>query len=311
MVAFEKDAPNLKKVAEHISAKSPFQKKAVNRLLESAGHRYIAFAEEFVNRLNRAVDRGESHEYLADAYLAYTKSIRVEEMYFAKEGRYRHSDFQEVYKQVYSRDDYMFDYVVGLGMTQIFWPNHYAIVRFFLDTFIPKVGDFETGAEAGVGHGLFHSELLRGAPKMKTALLDISPVSLKMTLAMIEATGIDTSRTTPKLCDVQREIPLEDGSVDALLLGELIEHIQSGEAVMSTMSKKMKPSGYCFFTSAANSPAEDHILLFRTIEEIRRLLDRCGWKVNDEHLGTLGGMSVEEAERGGHNINYAAVLSIK
>lgn len=311
MKDIEKKAPNFSKVIDHVMVKNMFQKKVMHRLLENADSSYVSFAEDVVNRMLKAVDRGEVHEYLATTYLWYTKTIRIEEMYFAKEGKYRFSNYDEVYEKVYGRDDYMFDYVVGLGMTQIFWPNHYAIIRFFLDQFVPMIEAFSVGAEIGVGHGIFHSELLRGAPLMKSTLLDVSPTALDMTRRMIAATGIDPARAEPVQVDVQKEIPLADESLDALLMGELVEHIQYGEELMSSIRKKMKPEGLCFFSTAANAPAEDHILLFRTTGEIRDFLNRTGWEVMKEHLGTINEMSVEDAEAGSHNINYAAVIKTK
>jgi len=302
--------PNLAKVVSSIERKSMFQKKAIKKLLEGADSNYLVFAEDLVVRLNKVIDRSDSYEYMAVAYLKYTKSIRVEEMYFAKEHKYRYHEYSDVYKRVYSRDEYMYDYVVGLCMTQIFWPNHYGIVRFFLDVFIPKVKNCTVGAEVGVGHGLFHSELLRWIPEMKTTLIDISPMSLKMTQKMISANGIDLSRIVAKECDVQKQILIEDESLDVLLLGELIEHLQEGEAVLSSFANKMKQNGYCFFTTAINAPAEDHILLFSTISEIRDMLGRSGWKIHEEHFGTLNGMSVKEAEKGKHNVNYASIISL-
>lgn len=307
----ESKYPNLIKVVECIKVRSPFQKKVMSRLMDNADLRYLEFGEAFIIRMIKALEKGECHDYLADAYLNYTKSIRVEEMYFAKEHRYRANTFSEVYDRVYGRDDYMVDYVSGLGMTQLFWPNHWSIVKFFLDEFIPKLGKAEQGAEIGCGHGLFHSELLRNTAKLKTILIDISPISLKQTMNMIVAADVDPKRVSMINCDIQKKIPLEDGSLDALLMGELIEHIEDGETVMSMMTDKMKPDGLCFFTTAANAPAEDHILLFRSVGEIRNFVERCGWKIGKEHLGTLNNMTVEEAEKGGHNINYASILSIE
>lgn len=311
MTDIEKNYPNLWQVITQIGKLSPFQKKAVFKLIETSDKRFFEFAEDVVQRMLKVVTSDNGFEYIAKTYLWYTKTIRVEEMYFSKEGKYRYEDYDEVYEKVYGRDDYMIDYVVGLGMTQIFWKNHWEIFKFFLDSFIPKVAGFMYGAEVGVGHGLFHSEFLRRCPGMTSKLLDISPSSLDMTLKMIEASGLDPKRATPIECDIQKQIPVDDGSLDALLMGELIEHIQDGEAVMTAMTKKLKPSGYCYFSTAANSPAEDHILLFRTIDEIRTFLDKCGWEIINEHIGTLRQMSVEEAEKDGHNINYAAILSIK
>jgi hypothetical protein len=304
-----KNYPNLWSVIEQISKQSPFQKKAILRFCEKADDRYFDFAENVVKRMLKVINREDDFEYIAKTYLWYTKTIRIEELYFSKEGQYRHSDYDEVYAKVYGRDDYMIDYVIGLGMTQIFWPNHWEIFKFFLDTFIPKVKNLSHGAEIGVGHGLFHSEFLRSCPHMKSRLLDISSSSLDMTLKMIKASELDPQRSEPIKCDVQEEIPIEDNSLDALLMGELIEHLQSGEDVMSKMTNKMKKSGFCYFSTAANSPAEDHILLFNSVEEIRNFIDRCGWRILDEHLGTFNQMSIAEAEQKKHNINYAAVLA--
>jgi 2-polyprenyl-3-methyl-5-hydroxy-6-metoxy-1,4-benzoquinol methylase len=304
--------PNLEKVVEHIAGKSVFQQKAVYRLLDSGDPEYLEFAELVVDRLNRALsNNGGVHAYLADCYLNYTKAIRVEEMYFAKENKYRQSDFQEVYKEVYGNDDCMAGYVAGLGMTQIFWLNHYAIFRFFLDQFIPLIQGGQTGAEIGVGHGLFHSELLRLTPGLRTTLLDISPVSLNTTVKMVAAAGVDPGRTTPILCDVQENLPLEDGSLDVLLMGELIEHIQKGREVMTNLGPKMRPGGLCFFSTAANAPAQDHILLFRNTGEIRAFIADCGWKILKEQTGTINNMSLTKAESEGHNINDVAVLTRK
>ena len=180
-----------------------------------------------------------------------------------------------------------------------------------MDRFLPKVKDFRSGAEIGVGHGLFHSEFLRGCPNMTSKLLDISPSSLEMTHRMIAATGLDTERAVKVECDIQKMNPIKDGALDALLMGELIEHIQEGKAVMTAMASKMKKTGFCYFSTAANSPAEDHILLFRSVNEIREFVDGCGWQIEEEHLGTFNQMSIEEAEQKGRNINYAAVLRAK
>ena len=83
-------------------------------------------------------------------------------MYFAKEHSYRYSNFDEVYEKVYGQDDYMFNYVNGLAITQIYWPNHYKIFRFFLDNFLKQLDPNAqlNCAEIGVGHGLFHAHLL-------------------------------------------------------------------------------------------------------------------------------------------------------
>ena len=118
-----------------------FQKKAVDKIINAADEKFLNFAEDVTIRMLNAVGVEKGLEYLAETYLWYTKTIKIEELFFAKERRYRYSDYDEVYGKVYGDDNYMQEYVVGLGMTQVFWTNHYRIFRFFLDTFIPLVTD--------------------------------------------------------------------------------------------------------------------------------------------------------------------------
>lgn len=306
--------PNLKAVVDQISETSVFQKKSINRYIANADDRFFQFAETVVSRMIDVVDHVEADQklkYIADTYLWYTKTIRLEELYFRKHSEYRLKSFKEAYEQVYSRKDYMVDYTVGLGMTQIFWGNHWGTFQFFLDKFLPTVKDGELGAELGVGHGLFHAEFLKACPNMKSKLCDISESSIATTKKMIKATGLDPDRATACLGDVQENIPIEDNSLDAVLMGEFIEHIEKGEEVMTEMSKKIKPTGHCYFSTAANAPAEDHILLFRTTKEIRDFVDKCGWNIKEEYVATLNNLSVEVSEKEGHNINYAAVITKK
>lgn len=310
MINYEQVAPNFLKLTEEIKKLNLFQKKSVGKLIAAADEQYLEFAESVVSRMLKVVDRGECFEFLAKTYLWYTKLLRVEEMYYAQEGKYRYDNYNEVYEKVYSRNDYMYDYVVGLGLTQPLWANHYKIFRFFIDEFVPMIKNAKVGAEIGVGHGLFHSEAMHGASDLKTTLLDVSNTSLETTMKMIAATGLDPERATPVNVDIQKEIPLKDRSLDVLLMGELIEHIQDGERVMTELSQKMKRDGYCYFSTAANAPAEDHILLFKNIDEIREIIAKCGWNVVKEKCFTLNEMSIEQAEAESQNINYCAVLQI-
>lgn len=302
--------PNLAAVVQGIAERNRMQKKSVLRTLDAADAQFLDFAEDWVRRLLAAMEPSDVGR-LAQDYVAYTKMIRIEEMHFRAEQEYRYKDFDEVYARVYGSDAHMASYVTGLGLTQLWWPNHYGVVRFYLDRFLPHVTGARRGAEIGVGHGLFHSELLRAAPEVRTKMLDISPVSLAFTHRVITATGLDNGRAEKNLVDIQKDIPVEDGSLDALLMGEVVEHLEHGEAVMRAMSSKMAPGGRCFFTTAANAPAEDHILLFRTSGEVQRFLHDCGWDILDEHIDPIGDYSLEQAEAEGHNINYAATLKAR
>ena len=111
-----RQTPNLDNVTDLIGSKSRFVKKSVERHLSNMDDKFFAFAEDWVTRLLAAVDRGGGHERLAEAYVDYTKMIRLEEMHFARDHKYRYDDFDEVNRRVYSSNDRMYDYVLGLGV---------------------------------------------------------------------------------------------------------------------------------------------------------------------------------------------------
>lgn len=302
-----KDYPNLLSVCLEIQTLNKFQKKALSRIIAGSDHRRLDFGEEWLLSLMNAVG-DDAIKVLANDYVEYTKMIRREEMYYFQNQKYAYDDYNEVYDRVYSNDEAMSHYVTGLGMTQIFWENHYRICRFFLDVFLPKVSGARRGAEIGVGHGFFHSRALAACEDLKTKIIDVSPYAIEFTKKICAIKGVSSDRFESSLNDIQKQIPISDGELDMLLMGEVIEHLAEGEAVMTNMAKKMSDNGYCFFTTAANAPAEDHILLFKSVNEIHSFIERCGWRVVDEMVATINDIPIKQAEESLSNINYAAVL---
>ena len=110
---------------------------------------------------------------------------------------------------------------------------------------------------------------------------------------------------------MQKKIPLKDNSLDGLLLGEVIEHLSKGKKVMKELTKKVKKGGICYFSTPANGPAEDHVLLFRNVKQIRDFIKKCSWTIVKEAPITLGNMSVKYAEKHSKVINYCAILKKK
>jgi SAM-dependent methyltransferase len=307
--------PKFSELCRLIASQDKFQSKRIKKIIESNNVKLFNFAEDIVVRvLACSTEAGKDYDmkYLADNYLWYTKILKIEELHFAKEKKYRYENYDEVYKKVYGDDNYMFNYVNGLAITQIFWPNHYLVFRFFIDEFCPLISASKFGAEVGVGHGLFHAEMLRNSLIESSTLIDVSDTALNMTEKMIKH-SLKSRR--PEIIkfnnDIQKNIPIDDNSLDVLLLGEIIEHISNVDFVLSGLSKKMKSNGKCYFSTAANGPAEDHILLFKNTEEIRNLLIKNNWTIKKELAITLNNIPLDKAEKEGENINYCAVLEPK
>ena len=287
---------------------SPFQVKLSSRMINEFDDLYILFSESLIDK-ELQVHKDKDINYLAQSYVDYVKSIRKEEFYFAKNKKYRLSTYDEAYSAVYSKNDYMIDYMTGLALTLIMWPNHWRLVEFFLKT-LKTLNEEKTITkilEIGVGHGVFHTEALKIFKSSKSIAYDVSSSSLNTTRKMLEVSGLDASRTTFFQGDIRKDLNIKDNSVDLLIMGEVIEHIDNVKEVLLKLSSKVKPDGCFYMTTAINSPAEDHILLFTTVEEVRSLLKDCGWNLLKENILTINNMGLKESESGGHSINYAAL----
>ena len=129
-----------------------------------------------------------------------------------------------------------------------------------------------------------------------------------MTDEMINSFEVDTSRIVKINEDIQKKISIEDDSLDVLLLGEIVEHISNADIVLKNLNKKMKKNGLAYFSTAANGPAEDHILLFNTVDEIRNFIRSSNWTIVEEKAITVNNIPLEEAEKNKKNINYCAIL---
>ena len=183
----------------------------------------------------------------------------------------------------------MFRYAIGLGTSQLFWENHLKVFKFYKENLVKKVKKDPLIAEIGMGHGLFTAEIFRRHNKASSIMIDVSDMCLKFAKEMSLISGAKKNNITLKKDDIQKKISIEDNSLDVLLLGEVIEHLAEGKKVMKNLSKKIKKNGICYFSTPANGPAEDHILLFTKVNQIRKFIKDCSWKIIKDSPITLGG----------------------
>ena len=295
----------------HISRKNIFQKKLIKKIIFSKKSSYFKNSEDIIKRIlkvSKSLKKNTNLEKIAKTYLWYTDLLKKEEIYFEKYKNYRTKNYQEVFKKVYSKPNYMFNYAIGLGTSQLFWENHIKVFEFFCKNFVKKLKKKPQIAEIGMGHGLFTAEVFKKHNKSKSTMIDVSNMCLGFAKKMSIVSGADKKNIITIKQDVQKKIPLENNSLDGLLLGEVIEHLSKGKKVMRELSKKVKKGGICYFSTPANGPAEDHVLLFRNVKQIRNFIKSCSWKIVKESPITLGNMSVKYAEKNSKVINYCAIL---
>jgi 2-polyprenyl-3-methyl-5-hydroxy-6-metoxy-1,4-benzoquinol methylase len=250
---------------------------------------------------------GATNADLARAYNLVVLDTLREQMFFRRHKRYRHQRFADVANSVYFSDEYMRLYMKGLALTAYLWPNHVAIRRFFQQEVAngPCRGRY---LEVGPGHGLYMAAALRSGRFSRCVGVDISPTSLELTRAVVGryAEGADTSLDLALGDFLAMEVP---GRFDVVVMGEVLEHVERPDAFLARAYEACSDGGRVFVSTCANSPATDHIYLFRHDSEIDALAQAAGLDVVARLVVPYHGTSLEQSYRESLPVNVAMVLS--
>jgi 2-polyprenyl-3-methyl-5-hydroxy-6-metoxy-1,4-benzoquinol methylase len=149
--------------------------------------------------------------------------------------------------------------------------------------------------EIGPGHGLFLA-LAAQQPQVKSLTAwDISNESLRKTGEAL------------RRLDVARPIQLEQrdvmavreaGSFDAIVIAEVLEHLEAPLAALQSLTRCLRQNGRMFVNVPINSPAPDHIFLLRSPQEAADLVRAAGLRIIDESLEPMSGRTIEQAMAG-------------
>lgn len=296
---------NIRALADAILEANPMHRSFMTAALENItpdemGHldRYIDFCRQ----------RGLTIEYLADCYLTIVGDTLREQIYFQKHKKYRYSSFAEVADNVYFNDEYMSFYMYGLAITSFLWPNHLAMFRFFRDT-LPKN---KKGAylEIGPGHGYYLMTAMERAAYDSFTGVDISETSVAQTRALLEH-FVGDKRKFELLCMDFLDSDLPAQGFDAVVMGEVLEHVEEPERFLRRIVQLATKDAYIYVTTCINAPAIDHIYLFRTPEQLEKTFEDSGLKIKDRLIRPYEGKTLEESLQQLLAINVAYVLAQK
>ena len=73
----------------------------------------------------------------------------------------------------------------------------------------------------------------------------------------------------------------DSNKYDFIVLGEVLEHLDEPKQILIKLSKLLKPGGLLWITTPTNSPALDHVYLFKTKEEVLTLIIDSGLETVD------------------------------
>lgn len=262
---------------------------------------------EFHSYLEYCVSKGLTLDYLAESYLSLLEDTLREQIYFMQHKEYRYSTLAEVIDLVYNNTEYMNRYMYGLAITDFLWSNHIEIIRFFKRT-LPKniAGKY---LEVGPGHGHYMMTAMQLSGYSSYLGVDISSASIEQTRSIVDYFQPEhKSRLQLQEVDFLDAAGLDQGAYDAIVMGEVLEHVEQPELFLARIVELAKPEAYIFVTSCVNAPEIDHIYLWRTIDSLESMIKGCGLDIVDMAYMPYAGKTLEEAKADELPINVAYVL---
>jgi len=287
-----------------ISEQKPVHYKYLQSILPRVTRQELEHLDTY---LNFCITQGLSIEYLAKSYLALVADAVNELIYFTQHGKYRYSTFREVADLVYFNEEYMSAYMHGLAISLVFWTSHLGIHRFFNEV-LPRNqrGNY---LEIGPGHGTFIMKAMQESTYDYFKGIDISETSIAQTRRILEHYIPDYGKACSLVAEDFFASDLQKESFKAIVMGEVLEHVEHPEFFLRKINELASSDAFIFITTCVNAPQLDHIYLFRTLDEVARLISSENFVIKNMRAIPYEGKTLEQCAREQLPINVAYVLA--
>jgi 2-polyprenyl-3-methyl-5-hydroxy-6-metoxy-1,4-benzoquinol methylase len=193
-------------------------------------------------------------------------------------------------------------YMHGLLLSQFLWAHHYSILLYFNSIIKRNIDRISNYLEVGGGHGLYISEAtLIVGKKAQYDLVDISLSSLGIARKMIQNESINFIHS-----DIYEFHP--EKRYDFITMGEVMEHVEDPVKLLKKLYSLLNDGGRVFVTTPTNAPAIDHIYLFRNADDIRNVIKKAGFSIEDELCIYSEDIDPEIADQYKISMMYAGLL---
>ena len=223
-------------------------------------------------------------------------------------GRYLLGSEREALQAAYDNERVFGGYYLpGLLLSEALWPNHFVLGQAFLRSFVPRIVDGAEVLEIGVGTGYHLDLLLSRRPNVRYTGFDISGYAIDFCRHYAFGTSGEDARARFIQGNVSAGLPLPSESVDAVVMGEILEHIDDPASVLRDVRRVLRPGGGMFVTTVAFAANIDHIYMFEKISDIRGILTENGWRIEEDW--PLPVYPADTPEMARRPMNYGAVLT--
>jgi 2-polyprenyl-3-methyl-5-hydroxy-6-metoxy-1,4-benzoquinol methylase len=244
---------------------------------------YLREVSDIWNVCSRVADR--SREMLELELLEgldfHTVSFLRRQAQFAMSAQYAASDPDQVFRDLYLHEDAMKRYLDGLLLTYVAWPNHYRLLRFYKERYLPS-GECGTALEIGPGHGWLALQQVRANARANFKAIDISPSSAAYCGRLLEAAGCDMTKCDIVCGDILKWDRRWRGLARRVTIAEIIEHVIAPVEVLERALALATSDAIFFVSTCVNIEAVDHLHRFETLDEVRATLYRGGLSLVEE-----------------------------
>lgn len=295
----------LNSIVAKIANENPLHGKKLKENLQLLDDKFFGWAEVFLNKYLRFLEKtGIGLDEAIKFYLNKVNENIYEMVNFFQTGKYRYSSFEEVNARVYANKEVMESYMYGLLLSQVLWKQHYLIFDFYRSN-LSNYNTYKNYLEVGGGHGLFINEATELLDhNIEYDLVDVSEKSLEVAESFIDYKGINYIHSDIFEYESNKKY-------DFISMGEVLEHVENPEALLNKLKSMLNYEGKIFITTPTNAPDIDHIYLFNNTEEIRVLINNCGFNIEQEIEVPTENISPEKAHKRKICVMYAAFLSHK
>lgn len=244
---------------------------------------------------------------LVTDYKWVCQMLLEEQMHFFRTGGYRLNKIDDAIQEVYSRPEIMKPYMNGLLISQFVWTNHTQANELFVSNFLPRISSGANLMEVGPGHGMFIGMAALEAPNTNLYAWDISETSLEATVATLRQLGIETPIET-KACDLVAS-GLPNNVFDAIVCSEVLEHTDQPDKAIQNLTDALLPGGQMFLNVPVNSPAPDHLTLWKHPDEVEAYYTSTGLVIEEFKCFPGTGLTLERAIKQKADITCVGILS--
>ena len=299
---------NIDYILNYIYDKSPLHKKKIDLFIANRDDNFINEFNDFLDLYIEYLEKNKlTIEYGIDAYLKMINDMLRCQIKFMKTGKYPVSKTQEAVDNVYNNKTKMLSYMIGLALSQYLWNTHYEMFNHLTSEVKKNKNKINSYLEIGPGHGLFLKNAIDILnDDVKVTAIDISPVSLDISKSIIN--HFYPNKEVSFINEDVLNLNL-DSAYDFIVMGEVIEHVENPKLLLNKIEKLLKTNGKAFISTCVNCPMIDHLYHFKTVNEIREMLNKCGLDVISEKVLPVENLPMLEIVDKKITINYSAIVN--